>query len=141
MLHEGVSEKVMLQKELSYLDDYIELQRIGLKDKLYINFILEGKIDQQQITPLLLIPFVENIIKHGVFDDPFDPPVLNIKVINSDFNLYCSNKIRHRLKDNTNGIGLSNVKRRLELLYPGKHQFTIQHDIAQFNCSLQLDLK
>jgi two-component system LytT family sensor kinase len=140
MLHDGISEKVMLQKELSYLEDYIELQRIGLKGKLYINYTVEGKIDQQQITPLLLIPFVENIIKHGVIDDTLNPAVLNIKISNSDFNLYCRNKIRQRQKDNTGGIGLSNVKRRLELLYPEKHQFTIQNDIVEFNCSLQLNL-
>ena len=99
MLDEGVSEKVMLQKELSYLEDYIELQRIGLKDKFYIDFSIEGQVDQQQIAPLLLIPFVENIVKHGVFDNPLDPPVLSIRISGSDFNLYCSNKIRQRQKD------------------------------------------
>ncbi len=141
MLHEGVLDKVMLQRELSYLEDYIELQRIGFKDKLYINLNLEGKVDHQQIAPLILIPFVENIFKHGVFNDPQNPPVVNIEISDSDFNLYCSNKIRQQQKDNTGGIGLSNVKRRLELLYPDKHHFSFQHDNTQFTCSLRLNLK
>ncbi len=140
MLREGSAGKVSLQKELAYLTDYIELQRIGLKGKLYLDFTIEGKIDDQEIPPLLLIPFAENIFKHGVVDNPASPARMNIKINNTIFSMECSNSVRPQQKDNSSGIGLNNVRRRMELLFPDNYNFTIHETGDQFGCRLQLNL-
>jgi two-component system, LytTR family, sensor kinase len=140
MLKEGSADKVLLAKELTYIYDYIELQRIGLKDKLFVNLVIEGVVDHQQIAPLILIPLVENIFKHGIINDPLLPVELKITIHRDEFTIRCNNKIRRQHKDETSGIGLKNVKRRLELLYPGKFNFTVNESTDSFYCYLQLNL-
>lgn len=140
MLHEGAADKTALAKEISYLQDYIELQRIGLKNRLYFVFTVEGEIDHQQISPLLLIPFAENIFKHGVINDPLCPAQLKISLQNHNFQLLSINKVAHLQKDSLGGIGLNNVRRRLELLYPDRHTFNITEKENLFHCCLQLNL-
>lgn len=140
MLQEGATGKIELAKEIAYLRDYIELQRIGLKNQLYFLFKVEGEIDQQQISPLLLIPFAENIFKHGVIDDPLYPAQLRITLQNHSFQLYSINKIARLQKDSLGGIGLNNVRRRLELLYPEKFTFKVTEKENMYQCHLQLKL-
>lgn len=140
MLQEGAADKTELAKEIIYLHDYIELQRIGLKNQLYFDFAVEGEIDHQQISPLLLIPFAENIFKHGVINDPLCPAQLRISLQNHNLQLFSTNKIAHLQKDSLGGIGLNNVRRRLELLYPDKHTFKVTEKENLFECHLQLNL-
>lgn len=140
MLDEGIKEKVILERELSYLNDYIELQVIGFKNKTFIDFTIEGKIDGQKIAPLILIPFIENIFKHGIIDDPSEKPSIHMQLETNHFELFTKNKIKYQEKDKTTGIGLSNVKRRLELLYHGKHIFKVKNEDGCFSCILEIDL-
>lgn len=140
MLDEGGKEKVTLEKELSYLNDYIALQIIGSKNKVFIDFTIEGKVNSQEVAPLILIPFLENIFKHGVIDDPDKKPEINLRVNNEQLRLFTRNKIREQEKDKTAGIGLNNVKRRLELLYAGKHSFNIANDNNNFICTVEMNL-
>ncbi len=140
MLKEGATDKVKLAKEIAYLRDYTELQRIGLKNQLYFDFIVEGEIENQEISPLLLISFAENIFKHGVTNDPLCPAQLRIILKDRDFQLFSINKIAHMQKDNLGGVGLNNVRRRLELLYPEKYTFKVTEKENLFECHLQLNL-
>lgn len=140
MLGEGAADKVKLAKEIAYLQDYIELQRIGLKNQLYFDFLVEGEIDNQQISPLLLIPFAENIFKHGVINDPLYPAQLKITLQNQHFQIFSINKIAYLQKDSLGGIGLNNVRRRLELLYPDEFTFKVTEKENLFQCHLQLNL-
>lgn len=140
MLKEGAADKIELAKEIGYLRDYIELQQIGLKNQLYIDFIVEGEIDHQQICPLLLIPFAENIFKHGVINDPLCSAQLKITLQNQSFQLLSTNKIARLQKDSMGGIGLNNVRRRLQLLYPDQYTFKVTEKENLFQCHLQLNL-
>lgn len=140
MLDEGIKEKVRLEKELSYLNDYIELQLIGSKNNTFIDYSVEGEINSQQIAPLILIPFIENIFKHGIINDLNEKPFIYIKIETDHFRLSAKNKINYQQKDKTTGIGLNNVKRRLELLYPGKHSFKVKNENNNFFCTLEIDL-
>jgi sensor histidine kinase YesM len=140
MLQEGATDKVELAKEIAYLRDYIELQRIGFKNCLFFDFLLEGDLDDQKITPLLLIPFAENIFKHGVTNDPHSPAQLKIILNNQNLQLFCNNKIGHLYKDSRKGIGLNNVRRRLELLYGNQYTFKVSEKEDIFQCYLQLKL-
>ena len=125
MLREGNNELVPLNKEVEYLENVIDLQRISAKDLANITFIKEGYIGEQRIVSLLFIAFVENAFKHGTLDDENNPVVIFLRADNSSVELKVSNAKSASLKDTTPGIGLKNVLRRLELIYPGRHEITI----------------
>jgi len=133
MLVESKDEKVSLEKEVEYLQNYIELQRMRISGKVQINFTVEGPVGQLMIEPMLLIPFVENAFKHGISyigDSGID---IIMKVTNKELNFSVENSIIRRGNEtipSETGVGLKNVLRRLELLYPGRHEISINdHDL------------
>ena len=140
MLYNEGSGKIPVSKELAYIDDFMDLHRISCKGLVFIDYQVKGSTNENRIEPLLLIPLVENIFKHGVIDDPLNPAKIHIQIDKNHFKLFCSNQIKKQYKDETGGIGLTNVARRLELLYSGKHTFNIQKKENKFNCTLELIL-
>ncbi len=140
MLYECNDNKVDLSKELQYLQNYIDLQKIRFSDKAYIDYKVEGVIQSQQIVPLLLIAFIENAFKHGISSDPLTPIRLLIDVDEEHLHFYIQNKKHHNNRDASGGIGLNNVKRRLNLLYPGKYNLDIQDETDTYTVELSLVL-
>ena len=140
MLYEGGKAKIALAREVAYLHDFVELQRIGSKGSLCFEFLQEGEIADQTIEPLLIIPVIENIFKHGVTVDASCPAKVTIIVHASHFTMKCSNRINRHQKDTTGGIGLHNVRRRLELLYKDRHRFFVEEKGNTFYCSMDLIL-
>ncbi|MDP9079769.1 MAG: histidine kinase [Bacteroidota bacterium] len=139
MLGEGGQNTVSLQSEVSYLENVIALQRISTKGAACINFNIEGYIGGQQIATLLLIAFVENAFKHGILNDTVSPVDINLHATNEEIQFSVRNKKNDHQKDKTSGIGLNNVRRRLELMYPGKHILTID-DGPEYTVNLTLQL-
>jgi hypothetical protein len=135
MLYDA-AEKVPLQKEMDYIEKYIGLQQLRFDHKIKVNIKLEGDLQATSIPPLLLIPFVENAFKHG----DWDKGGLDIYLRNSAKATYfhCTNRIGLHGKDPGGGIGLENVKRRLSLLYPGKHVFSLEDGPINFSVHLEL---
>ena len=140
MLYESNDNKVDLEKELQYLQNYIDLQKIRFGNKAFVDFKITGEVGNQQIVPLLLIAFIENAFKHGVANDPSMPICLRINLDGKHLHFYMENKKHALNKDNEGGIGLNNVKRRLDLLYPGKYTLTIQDEPNIYTCELSLVL-
>ncbi|WP_183575366.1 sensor histidine kinase [Mucilaginibacter sp. X5P1] len=140
MLYECNDNKVLLTKELQYLQNYIDLQKIRFGKKSYIDFKVTGQVDGQQIVPLLLIAFIENAFKHGVVNDPLSPIHLLIDVNEDHLHFYIQNKKHNNNRDLMGGIGLNNVKRRLDLLYPGKYSLTINNEEQTYTSELSLVL-
>ncbi len=142
MLYEGEDEehKVSLAKEIDYLKNYIGLQKIRFKDRLYIDFLVEGDTVGKKTVPLLLVPFVENAFKHGVLVDAQHPLQIHLLVDGERLIFNVKNKKNLDNKDFTGGVGLDNVKRRLALLYPGKHQLTISEGNEFYQADLVLFL-
>ena len=140
MLYECNDNKVALAKELQYLQNYIDLQKIRFGNKAYIDFKIDGKVDDQQIVPLLLIAFIENAFKHGVANDSLTPIQLLITVDHQQLHFFIQNKKHSNNRDAIGGIGLNNVKRRLDLLYPGKYNLDIRDEIDTYTCELSLVL-
>ncbi len=140
MLYECNDNKVGLDKELQYLHNYIDLQKIRFGNKAFIDFKVQGNIGQQQIVPLLLIAFIENAFKHGVANNPATPIRLLIDVQDAHLHFYIQNKKHTNNRDDAGGIGLNNVKRRLDLLYPGKYNLDIRDDAAAYTVELSLVL-
>ncbi len=139
MLQDSRDEKVCLEKEVEYLQNYIELQRLRIAERVEIRFSLTGHPEAIMIEPLLLIPFVENAFKHGVsyLEDSnidivlmADKEILLFKVSNRIFSG------NHETDSQGSGIGLKNVIRRLNLLYPDKHSLTITDNGAEYKVEL-----
>ncbi|MDB5031040.1 sensor histidine kinase [Mucilaginibacter sp.] len=140
MLYECNDNKVDLAKELQYLQNYIDLQKIRFGHKAFIDFKIDGQVTNQQIVPLLLIAFIENAFKHGIANDSLTPIRLLINVDNEHLHFYIQNKKHSNNRDDMGGIGLNNVKRRLDLLYPGKYNLDIRNEIDTYTCELSLVL-
>jgi two-component system, LytTR family, sensor kinase len=141
MLQDSKDERVSLEKEVEYLNSYIELQRLRLPEKVKIAFTIEGRPELMSIEPLLLIPFVENAFKHGVsYQGSSEISIhLETKVQALSFSVL-NNIAKHKdeMIEQGSGIGLKNVMRRLELLYPGKHQLNIRDDGKQYLAELEI---
>jgi two-component system, LytTR family, sensor kinase len=128
MLYESKAEKVPLEKELEYLEDYIELQRLRFTDPGFIEYSVSGETTGHHIPPMMLLSFVENAFKHG--KKRVSNPGIVIRVAATEKQLVFS-VVNHIIENPAiethghSGIGLKNIKRRLELLYPDSHDLTI----------------
>lgn len=140
-IYEGEKERVPLGDEIAYLQKYIEIHEIRYHKKIEINFDKVADKDDYQIAPLLLIILVENAFKHGV-ESLTNDAILKIQLMAKANSLYFSveNNFDDRI-DHQPGIGLKNLRRRLELLYPNKHLLQLQQDGGQFKATLEIDLK
>lgn len=127
MLDEAKKDTVNLQKEIDYLVDYIELQKLRMPDKSKVIFNLDGNSSEKKIEPMLLIPFVENAFKHGdIFSEDAKISIL-LRIEERQLYFKVENKINNALvQDKSGGIGLNNLKKRLEYLYSEKHEFTTE---------------
>ena len=141
MIYETNDSIVPISKELVYLESYIDLQKIRFGDDIKINFAHELGPKSSHIEPMLLIPFVENAFKHGV--GFIENPTIEIELKDSSSELYfrVANKkgtVINETKDESSGIGLANVKRRLELLYPTNHQLQVNDSGSDFIITLTI---
>lgn len=133
---------VTVRQEIQYLRSYIELQQMRSNDKLQLTFEANDDVSSQKIAPLLLISFVENAFKYGLSSHENSTIIIKVREENKVLHLFVQNNIfKKEATGATNGnIGISNTKRRLELLYPGKHTLTIQQSGAVFSIYLKIDL-
>lgn len=146
MLQENVQEKIPLSREVEYLNNYISLQK--LRTDPNPNITIETNIVERfhpvQIAPMLLIPFVENAFKHGIsFREPSDIKIsLEMKENTLYFDVANSKHTRtdHDPEKGKSGIGLENVKQRLKLLYPDKHELMIRETAKNFFVHLTIQL-
>ncbi|MEO6316502.1 MAG: histidine kinase [Chitinophagaceae bacterium] len=143
MLYEADEEKVSIEKEMDYLQSYIDLQQQRFGKKVQVNVHMHTMDDHYQLEPMLLIPFVENAFKHGTgmiqdaqidIDLEAEKNVLQFTVRNK------YNPASVEIKDKTSGIGLANVKRRLNLLYGKNHSLAITTANDWFVASLNINL-
>ncbi len=128
MLYETDEDKVLLEKEVDYLKSFIELQAQRFGKNVDIHTTFEPVTDDFVIEPMLLIPFVENAFKHGTGLVPEARIDITLKLENGQLNFCVRNRYNETTeweKDKTSGIGLTNVKRRLNLLYPNSHSLQI----------------
>jgi two-component system LytT family sensor kinase len=140
MLYECNDNKVELTKELQYLQNYIDLQKIRFGNKAFIDFEVTGEVTNQHIVPLLLISFIENAFKHGIANDALAPIKLKINLEDGHLYFFIQNKKHTHNRDSSGGIGLANVRRRLDLLYPGKYNLDIRDEADTYTCQLSLVL-
>jgi two-component system LytT family sensor kinase len=143
MLYETDEERVSLAKEVDYLQSYIDLQRQRFGNKVPVTVNFDPSPGLYEIEPMLLIPFVENAFKHGV--GMIDQPAIEIRLEVSEGVLYFMVRNRYNgasseTRDKGSGIGLGNVRRRLNLLYRNQQILHINKDDGWFTVFLELNL-
>ncbi len=142
ILYEGNQPIVPLSKELKMLKDYINLEQVRYGNKLDVHFDLPEKTDDLYITPLLLLPLVENCFKHGtshMLDQPWISLQIHIEETMMSMKLL-NGKLQGLKADPQPGIGLQNVKKRLNLLYPDKYELLITDEEEVFIVNLKIKL-
>jgi two-component system LytT family sensor kinase len=141
-LYECDVEKIAIEKEVQYIRNYMRLQRLRLDENYMVNFSYSDSLNNFTIAPLLLLPFIENACKHFSAEDDESFFIKGeLKKEGELFIFHCSNsKDKKNVLNNHTGIGLSNVKRRLELLYPNKHSLTITDSDTKFEIWLTIQI-
>jgi len=145
MLYESNEKRVSIKKEINYIKNYLELEKLRQGDKFSINFNLTGNFQDQEIAPLIFSPFLENSFKHGL-DNQIKSGFVNIDLEMRENQVHMeienSKPPGFPVKRNkkSGGIGLENVKRRLQLLYPQKHDLDILDKPNSFRVLLNIQL-
>jgi len=145
ILYDCNDKLVDINKELDFSKNYIDLHKIRLDEKIPVNFEIKGLFDGHKIAPLLFEPLIENAFKHGAYSKETDGFIniifnfnheaqMELVIENSYDSTWTENKNR------TGGIGIQNVIRRLELIYPQKHALNIEKDDKTFKITLNIEL-
>jgi two-component system LytT family sensor kinase len=145
MIYESNTDKVSLSREIEYLEDCILLNKLRYAaDEVKVTFNHPEKMNDLFISPMIFIPFVENAFKHGVSIGQSSPIDILISVVNKQVIFSCENKNYNFIKkmdDNNGGIGLENIKRRLELVYGNKYELGIRRKEDKYVVMLKIDLQ
>lgn len=142
MLYDSTDDKVLLEKEITYLNNYIELERLRFSGEADISMEVEGVFAGQEIAPLLLLPLVENAFKHGLSTQTEKGWLtVKISVAGSALSVEIENaRSETGSSKSKGGIGLVNLRKRLELLYPSRHELTLENKKDTFLATLLIDL-
>jgi Putative regulator of cell autolysis len=142
MLKDAKSDWVELQKEIEYLENYLSLEQLRLKNEKFLNYSKNGDYKGITITPMIMIPFVENAFKHSVDSSIEKGIVIKIRIENRTLSFVCENQFdkSETDKDKVHGIGLETVKKRLNLIYKNRHKLSINSNNSIFKVNLEIDL-
>jgi two-component system, LytTR family, sensor kinase len=147
MLYECNERQVLLSKEIHYINNYLDLERLRQPKETDISFTVEGLIGQQTVAPLLFVPFLENSFKHGlnhhVEGDGYVR--LHLRVQGEDMEFFIENSkvdpIQKQEHPRSGGIGLLNLSQRLDILYPGNHTLEVQNDPYRYAVTLFIKME
>lgn len=141
MLYDCKTDEVRLEKEIKIMKDYIDLERERYGNKIEISWSVEGEIKDKFIAPLLMLPFLENAFKHGT-SEQIEKSWLSVDISVMHGTLKCkiANSKNEYVSQGANGIGITNVKKRLEFIYPGKYDLKINDEGDFFVVSMMLIL-
>jgi hypothetical protein len=136
-------DHVSLEKEISYITDYIEFQKIRHGDTVKVDYQTQNIMPGERIAPLLLMPFIENAFKFGINPEEESIIRINIGISGTELHMLVYNRKVGKTLDpeNPGGIGISNARHRLELLYPNTHQLFINDGELDYTVDLYINLK
>ncbi len=141
MLYDCKTEEVLLEKEIEIMKNYIDLEKERYGNRIEISWSAEGDIKDKRIAPLLMLPFLENAFKHGT-SEQVEKPWLSVDISVKYDTLKCKivNSKNEYVPYRNNGIGIHNVKKRLEFMYPDKHELKMSDEGNFFVISLLVKL-
>ena len=137
---EDNEHKVSLDHEISHINNYIDLEKLRHADEMHVNFSIEGDVNGKRIAPLLLFPLIENAFKHGLVTDSNKPITIQLKIGDGRVNFKIENFKNNHHKDRVGGIGVENVKKRLDLIYGDNYVLQINDANNRYIVDLNLPL-
>lgn len=145
MIYETKDKFVLLEKEINYITNYLDLQKLRCQSDTSIHYSIQGEINSQQIAPFLLIPFIENCFKHGGMNQSDSNFIdLNIYIESDHINMKLKNSFQTKTNEQiikVGGFGIENVKKRLNSHYNKQYELTLASDHGEFIVELKLNLK
>ncbi|MGB0890783.1 MAG: sensor histidine kinase [Flavobacteriaceae bacterium] len=141
-LESSKKDTVLLKEEIEFIENYLLLEEKRLSNRCHIEFLIKGELKELKIAPMLLIPFVENAIKHGAQSTNQQSTIdISVTIENSNLHFYAVNsKPKITSVTKREGLGLENVKRRLNLLYPNTHVLNITNLEEEYKVNLSINL-
>jgi sensor histidine kinase YesM len=143
VLYETEKDKVPLKQEVNFINSYIDLENLRHTGSVLIDFSVQGDIESIKIEPLLFLPLIENTFKHALHTNNNEKWVKLVLVIDDDELIFQTTNPKETFheskKGEGSGIGLANVKKRLQLLYPAKHELMIHEDGTHYTVTLTLN--
>ena len=144
ILHDSQRDTVSLADEIGYIESFMELSRLAVEgDEIVFDVDLNGSAKDYRIAPMLLFPFVENAFKHGIGVDGNSFVQIKLGADRGKVDFSVANSIAAKQSDmdtNSTGVGLDNVRQRLELLYPKSHELSVTQKLHKFRIHLRLEL-
>ncbi|HRI19545.1 MAG TPA: sensor histidine kinase [Panacibacter sp.] len=142
VLNETDKDFVLLEKEITYVSSYVELQRIRFGNTIPLSFTVTGNTAGKKIAPLILIPFIENAFKHGVNAEENQDIKITITIKEKELQLHVINNKVHaqNFEEEKSGLGIENTKERLRLLYPEAYNLAIDDKEKYFSVLLTMQL-
>ncbi len=144
LVYRANMEKVALSKEVQLLRNYVDLEKLRYGDKLKVDLDFEMENENLMVAPLILLPFAENCFKHGgAGEDGFFKIKMNLKAdaLQLAFNIANSKKTGRKNQHPNGGVGLENIRKRLTLLYPGRHGLRIQDLPERYEVNLKINFR
>jgi LytS/YehU family sensor histidine kinase len=141
MIYDCREPEVVLEKEIRVMNDYIDLERVRYGNRIDISVETGGDLEGKMISPLLMLPLLENAFKHGT-SQQVEKPWMRFELLVKGHDLRCKivNSKNPSSTSRDNGIGIANVHKRLELLYPNRHDLKISNEEDFFVASLWIHL-
>ncbi|MBO9201387.1 MULTISPECIES: sensor histidine kinase [Niastella] len=140
VLYDSAADKIPLTQDLEYISNYIDLQQLRLSKNIAVNYMVTGPVAGLSIAPLLLITFIENAFKHGISYTTPSEIKIAIAVTGNELLLTVGNAITQKNRDATGGVGLINARRRLDVLYPGRHLLDVVENDHLYIVNLKIEL-
>lgn len=138
VLYESNADKVSLAKELDHISNYCQMQQLRLGLNNQVSLRITGEVGTKQIAPFILIPFIENSFKHGISSSRDTQMLIEINTTTDTLHFSATNTIVKTASND--GVGIKNVKRRLDLIYPDQYTLTISQQTHQFIVQLSVNL-
>ncbi|GJM28043.1 MAG: hypothetical protein DHS20C17_06780 [Cyclobacteriaceae bacterium] len=148
VIYEGKQRKVHLSKEVSYIQNYLDLEKLRFGKRLNICFKISGQVSSHNVPPLLLLPFIENSFKHGCGDGieeikinirlDIDDSLITFTVQNQKYDQLNASSPNPYHHEGHNGVGIENIKRRLKLIYGRNYHLNIQDEPELYTVTLKI---
>lgn len=138
--YESQKEKIKLIEEIEYIKAYIELEELRHQETAFVDLKIAMENELEEVPPYILSPLIENALKHGKTSNE-NPIQVELRVNDKKLNFKVLNEIGTQKKDKLGGIGLDNLKKRLEIHYPQKHQMIVTNQSNRFKAELEIDLR
>jgi two-component system LytT family sensor kinase len=140
VLYDSSTDKIPLPRDLEYISNYIDLQQLRLSKNITIHYDVTGPVNGLAIAPLLLITFIENAFKHGISYTAPSEIKIAIAVTGNELSLTVGNAITQSSRGSAGGVGLINARRRLDVIYPGRHMLDVIDNDHLYIVNLKIEL-